>query len=156
MTNRIHDTCSICLEDVDLRTKSTVMLMSCLHSFHRDCLRKYLYTPRHIELGIHTCPNCRNPMSAKQVRDVVPDYVHNRMQHYAIKPPCIVFNHSGHSGIPALQLPSAPLTQHIDDLERLIQVAQKELVKLKNLRTAFEIVAQAPGMQEHGGDVAFR
>ena len=53
--------CSICLEELD--SKSNFVITSCNHSFHSDCLLKWLNNN-------NNCPLCRNKLIDKQYSDI--------------------------------------------------------------------------------------
>ena len=53
--------CSICLEELD--SKSNFVITSCNHSFHSDCLLKWLNNN-------NNCPLCRNKLIDKQYSNI--------------------------------------------------------------------------------------
>jgi hypothetical protein len=56
------ETCSICLDDCNIGTKSTV----CGHFFHPKCLKEWKNQP-----AGHTCPVCRFELSKPRINDEI-------------------------------------------------------------------------------------
>ena len=56
------DQCSICLND--FCDGSEVMVMPCLHLYHKDCIVRWLETS-------HLCPLCRYPMPTRRIEDEI-------------------------------------------------------------------------------------
>ncbi|KAK4567175.1 hypothetical protein RGQ29_003128 [Quercus rubra] len=56
------DPCSICLND--FCDGSEVMVMPCLHLYHKDCIVRWLETS-------HLCPLCRYPMPTRRIEDEI-------------------------------------------------------------------------------------
>lgn len=52
--------CSICFEDV-CQDESKTISLSCKHSFHRDCMKEWIFSKSDPDLFIikFSCPNCR-------------------------------------------------------------------------------------------------
>lgn len=125
--------CSICLEEI--HPHQIYILNSCKHIFHKHCLRKHLLSDREIDNGIHPCPNCRTPIPAKQAMDVVPDYVHRRLDQYMLRDYTINLGETT-----TIHMPVASINKNVEDLEAFISVAQQKLEEVKKIKAAFEVI----------------